>query len=260
MELFNFSRLKRPQLIELAGKVDIKGRHRMRKRDLILELRKYLPELKDELSRLRQPAAKSPVRPQASSRMEPKPTPAPATHFVDRGAPLSDRYGTDRLVMLVRDPYWVFCYWELDGPARDQLRRRHGDDVFNNARWVLRLHSSALDHSLDVDIHAEAVNWYINVADNSEHFAEIGIISRSGQFLPLAVSNRVKTPRGGMSDEVGYEWMTVEGDFATVRKHVSETVTVQAGAQQLLAERFGVRGLSSLFFGASKNSGRTSSK
>jgi hypothetical protein len=255
MELFNFNRLKRPQLIALAGKVDIKGRHRMRKRDLIQELRKFLPVLKEELNRLRKPA-KTPVRAEESSSVVQKkaPAPTPREHFVDRGAPLALHYGQDRLVMLVRDPYWVFCYWELEGPARGELQARQGGNVFDGARWVLRLHAATQIH--DVDIQPGACNWYLNVRDDCDLFAEIGIVTRSGEFLPLAASNRVRTPRAGMSDQDGSEWMTVEGDFASIRRHVSGHVTVQAGTGQLLAERFGVRGLSSLFFGASQRASR----
>lgn len=257
MELFNLNRLRRPVLIELAGKVDLKGRHRMRKRDLIQELRKYLPQLKDELARLR-PAVKAALKPAGSSTMTSKSAPAPSAgpQFVDRGAALPTSYTQDKLVMLVRDPYWVFCYWELSGSARTTLEAQHGRGVFDGARWVLRVHSSGQGRPTDIEVQPEARNWYVNVRDNSDLFSEIGIITRQGEFLGLTKSNRVRTPRGGMSDQDGAEWMTVEGDYANIKRHVSRTVTIQAGTGQLLAERFGVKGLSSLFFGASQRSSR----
>lgn len=258
MELFNFSRLKRPQLIELAGKVDIKGRHRLRKRDLIQELRKYLPVLKEELNRLRVPLKNAGNQQAGSSRVAEKPAataPSPTT-FVDRGAPLGTSYGQDRLVMLVRDPYWVFCYWELDGTACEKLKARHGKEIFDGARWVLRLHMQNDGQPTDIDVHCDARNWYINVRDNCEMHGEIGIVTRPGKFLGLATSNRVRTPRGGMSEQTEPEFMTVGEGFTGMKRHVAHEVTMQAGARQRLAERFGVRGLSSLFFGASQRASR----
>lgn len=257
MELFNLNKLKRPQLIELAGKVDIKGRHRLRKRELVKLLRKHLPVLKDELDRLRQPAQTSTG---ASTEVPSGPTPdfsGPYTEtFSDRGAPIPVHYGRDRLVMMVRDPHWVFCYWELEGQACEDLKRRHGRDIFDQARWTLRLQRTGASHPDDIDIQPEAGNWYINVHDDTEYSAELGIVARTGEFLALVGSNRVRTPRAGMSDQVGTEWMTVRGDFDSIRRHVSGEVTVQAGAGQLLTERFGVHGLDSLFFGASQRASR----
>ena len=257
MELFNLNRLKRPQLIELAGKVDIKGRHRLRKRDLVGRLRKHLPRLKDELSRLRQPAQSSTG---TSTTAAPAPAPefsGPFTEtFSDRGAPIPLHYGRDRLVMMVRDPHWVFCYWELEGSACEGLKQQRGGDVFDGAHWTLRLHRAGSAHADDIDIQPEARSWYINVRDDSEYSAEIGIITRSGEFLAVAGSNSVRTPRAGMSDQTGIEWMTVEGDFDSIRRHVAGEVTVQAGAGELLGKRFGLHGPGSLFFGASRRASR----
>ena len=256
MELLNLNRLKRPQLIELAGKVSIKGRHRLRKRELIKRLMKHLPGLQEELRRLRQPVEA--VQPTSSSSPSgPAEFAGPFTEtFTDRGAPIPSHYGRDRLLLMVRDPNWVFCYWELEGPACEQLKQEHGRDVFDGVRWVLRLHSSRREEPDDVNVQPDTGNWYLHVSDNAEYRAEIGIISRSGEFLSLVGSNRVRTPRAGMSDRVGTEWMTVEGDFASVRRHVAGQVTVRAEAGKLLSERFGIHGLDSLFFGASQRASR----
>ena len=169
---------------------------------------------------------------------------------------MATSYGQDRLVMLVRDPYWVFCYWELDGDACEKLKATHGKGVFDGARWVLRLHLQHDSHPIDMDIRSEARNWYINVRDNCEMHSEIGIVTRLGRFLALATSNQVRTPRGGMGDQAEPEFMTVGEGFTGIKRHVAHEVSMQEGARQRLAERFGVRGLSSLFFGASQRASR----
>lgn len=259
MDLFNFNRLKRPQLIELAGQVNIKGRHRLRKRELIRRLRKHLPALKNALESLRQPATVSVgtstvFHTAAEPAVSPEPTGQP--QFSDRGAPIPSHYGQDRITMMVRDPHWVFCYWELEGTAREQAAAEHGHDVFDGARWALRVHSSGLEHPHDIDVGADMNNWYLNVDDDGNYFAEIGVITRTGEFIALARSNRVHTPRSGMSDVGDTEWMTVEGDFRSVTRRVSGHVTVQAGAAERLTDRFRVHGLDSLFLGASRRASR----
>ena len=261
MDLFNFNRLKRPQLIELAGQVNIKSRHRLRKRELVRRLRKHLPALKDALESLRQSAGASGGTPMVSHTesgpaFSPEPKPTGPSQFSDRGAPIPSHYEQDRITMMVRDPHWIFCYWELEGSAREHVATEHGHDVFDGARWVLRVHSSGLAHPHDIDVGTDVNNWYLNVDDDGNYFTEIGIITRTEQFIVLARSNRVHTPRSGMSDAVGTEWMTVEGDFSSVTRRVSGHVTVQAGAAERLSDRFRVHGLDSLFLGASRRASR----
>lgn len=252
MEPFNFNRLKRPHLIELAGHVDVKGRHRMRKRDLVRILREFLPVLKEHIDRLR-PSKVVQRAGSSSTRPAPVSAPEPVPQIVDRGAPLPLHYGQDRLTLLVRDPFWVFCYWELEGPAREELKRRLGQDAFDGARWVLRLHTSLASHPQDVDVQVGASNWYLNVADNTEYFGELGIITRKGDFVGLVNSNRVRTPRSGMSQEHGQDWMIVEGDFQrVVRLRADQVQAPGREASETLARRFQVGGLSSLFLGGSR--------
>src|SRR2546428_8916486 len=60
-------------------------------------------------------------------------TTAPATvpvALVDREpGDLPRAYGRDRLVLLVRDPWWLFAYWELTPTSRIETLRRLGAEA-----------------------------------------------------------------------------------------------------------------------------------
>jgi hypothetical protein len=62
-------------------------------------------------------------------------------------------------------------------------------------------------HFFDIEI-GPADNWYIDVGlPNTEWVAELGLRTQDGYFHPMIRSNRVRTPRYGVSDVVDEEWM-----------------------------------------------------
>src|SRR5439155_25741421 len=78
-------------------------------------------------------------------------------------------YGKDRIVVMVRDPYWLHCYWELTRHAVQRAEAALGQD-WNGAKPILRLldvtsqdiTSSAESTIRDIDIHGGCNNWYID--------------------------------------------------------------------------------------------------
>jgi len=128
------------------------------------------------------------------------------------------RYGVDRLVILVRDPWWVYAWWELTDGNLSEGRRvlgSHGD-------LVLRMYDvSAIEwngsnhHShFDIEIGDLAGNWYIEIGrPGASYVAEIGLRAPDGRFVALLRSNFVTLPRDGMSPVVDEEWMVVEEDY-----------------------------------------------
>ena len=256
MDNANLRTLKRPQLIELAGRYKIKKRHRMRKRELVKRLQKLVPgpELDKLVRRIIEKDGRTVTRAQASSRRPQAPSPpTPSETFVDRGTPLPANYGQDRLTALVRDPNCVYIYWELDGPRCSEIRTEHGDAVFHGASWILRAHSDGDGYPRDIPVVPEAGNWYLSVPDDRSFVVELGIVTRRGDFVCVAASNSVRTPRVGMSDDTSAEWMLVEDDFRTVQRlGVDEAPEVGDEFAEALAERFRVPGMSSLFLGASE--------
>jgi hypothetical protein len=123
-------------------------------------------------------------------------------------------YGKDRVVLMVRDPYWLHAYWELTRHALQRAEAALGQE-WHTARPILRLldvsgretTSSSETLVRDIDIHGGCNNWYIDVENPPRSFrVDIGYLARSGRFYVLARSNVVTTPRAGVSDVVDKNW------------------------------------------------------
>lgn len=247
MDAVNLRKLKRPELIEIAEYFKVRKRHRLRKRDLVKALEKRLAEIPEKFSA----AFQKPRKVESSSRFAPQPRP-PQPPFVDRGAPIPLHYGQDRVTLLVRDPNSLFVFWELEGPRRAEVAATHGGDIYRRGSWVLRLHDDADNVPQDVPVVADGCNWYLSVADDRGYVVELGL-RVNGDFIALARSNFVRTPRSGISPDTTTEWMLVEEDYRRVVKlSPSEAPRVGGKFAETLAERFRVPDMSSRFLGASE--------
>ncbi len=131
-------------------------------------------------------------------------------------------YGRDRIVVMVRDPYWLHAYWELSRHAVQRAEAALGQD-WHGARPILRLLDvSARDSAnsaeavvRDIDIHGGCNNWYIDVANPPRSYrVDIGYLSRRGRFYVLARSNVVSTPRAGVSDVIDENWADIDSKKA----------------------------------------------
>jgi hypothetical protein len=131
-------------------------------------------------------------------------------------------YGKDRIVVMVRDPYWLHCYWELTRHAIQRAEAALGQD-WHTARPILRLldvsNRGTTNNSetaiRDIDIHGGCNNWYIDVSSPPRSFrVDIGYLARSGRFYVLSRSNVVSTPRAGVSDVIDENWADIDAKKA----------------------------------------------
>jgi len=127
-------------------------------------------------------------------------------------------YGSTRVVLMVRDPYWIHAYWEIAEDISDMVTTALGPEGWLTSRKALRVHDvtdvefdgNNPQKTVNIDIGEHATNWYINVdRPNRSYCAELGLIGQDGRFLCLSKSNVVKTPRAGMSEVIDEEWMTL---------------------------------------------------
>jgi hypothetical protein len=135
-----------------------------------------------------------------------------AFHSVEEG-----RGGKDRLVVMVRDPYWLHAYWELGRRSVQRAEVAMGPH-WHAARPVLRLHevsrngttSAARKTVRDIAIHGGVNNWYIDVQNPPKSYQlEIGYLAPGNRFYALSRSNVVSTPMPGSSDTFDRNWSAV---------------------------------------------------
>ena len=113
----------------------------------------------------------------------------------------------DRIIAMVRDPYWLHVYWELSRSTYARAQAALGQE-WHTARPILRLMdvtsedttSATERHVRDIEIHGGVNNWYIDVAAPPRSFRiDIGYLARRGKFFVLARSNVVSHPQGRAS-------------------------------------------------------------
>lgn len=132
---------------------------------------------------------------------------------ISEGYQLPSQYGDNKLVLLVRDPWWFYAYWETnewrEKEVLDQIRRA-GLSVASKMLRVYDVTDAELpdQHAFfDIEI-GFANNWYVDVGKpDREWIAEIGFMAHGGRFFPLVRSNVVRTPRFGVSDVLDEEWL-----------------------------------------------------
>lgn len=132
---------------------------------------------------------------------------------LNRGLSLPQYYAEDRLVLLPRDPYCIFAYWELSEPAREALAGQVGAERRPELSFILRVckHSrndeNSVESYFDLRVSPDDNHWYIAVqeADRLYH-TRLGWKLPPGPFQPLLSSNSVRTPRDCISDLIDEEW------------------------------------------------------
>ena len=153
------------------------------------------------------------------------------------------RSGQDRLVVMVRDPYWLHAYWELAPRSVERAQTALGQH-WHTTRPILRVFRISSDGTAemyrDIIIHGGVNHWYVDVQNPPQQFRmEVGYLAASGQFYCLARSNAVTTPPAGTSDSVDENWVDIDENadriFAMSGGYTHRGTSLEL--QELLEER-----------------------
>jgi hypothetical protein len=126
----------------------------------------------------------------------------------------------DRIVALVRDPYWLHVYWELTQQSIQRTQAALGPEWYS-AKPNLRLIDVTSEDTTncsevvtrDVPIHGGVNNWYLEAVNPPRSFrVDIGYLTQRGRFFTLARSNIVRTPRPGISHQIDGNWQSVQDE------------------------------------------------
>jgi|SoiMethySBSTD1v2_1073268.scaffolds.fasta_scaffold137877_2 hypothetical protein len=148
-----------------------------------------------------------------------RPAPSPAVvggALVDpEPGELPAAYGVDRAVLVPRDPWWIFVFWEISSATREAALGALGSDA-HDACPMLRIYDvtfvdprgSNAALSFDVEVPRGTESWYVNVGRPAATYcAEIGLRTSSGHFLPLLRSNAAATPRATPAADREVRWL-----------------------------------------------------
>lgn len=165
-----------------------------------------------------------------------------------RPADIPREYGSNQIIALVRDPFWLYVYWEVLPETLGEANRRLGDSDpgrvgLAEARLTLRLYDmqdGALDvaevadspsqvqvsHFWDIEIFERIGNWYIHSGRPDRTYrVDIGVKSPAGLFATIARSNIVHTPPDAPSSRLDEEWWTITYKGAGTGEDFERTAT-----------------------------------
>jgi hypothetical protein len=237
----------RAALLEIAAELEIKGRTRMSKAELARAIlsagalpaadsddegpppgreRRRKPVREKDLVRRswrEQQTAVQHAKFEAKAAAAPEPPKIPAARpaRVRIKEPELPR-AEDRIVLLVRDPFWIHVYWDISAQTLREAKVALGDE-WDGVRTILRVYDvtgvefdggNAHSH-FDIEVGGGATNWYINSQVPSRTYCvDIGLVSDSGRFVMLARSNRATTPRDLPSNSTeDEEYMVPDWEF-----------------------------------------------
>ncbi len=114
-----------------------------------------------------------------------------------------DNYNCTRIELMLRDPAWAFCYWDISLHDRTAMVR---DDAFQSL--YLRLEecnpnktAEALE-IVDVPVQLSDISWYLNLPQRETCYRIHLIAQYEGREDRLASSQKVQVPRGALSQKL----------------------------------------------------------
>ncbi|BAU66883.1 hypothetical protein STA3757_42890 [Stanieria sp. NIES-3757] len=246
------------QLRRVASELGISRYSRMRKSQLLAEVKQAIQEL--EQRRFSQNPL---IQTQEEQQVE-------ATKFDigqdDRvGGPLSSvdedlgelpgGYGESRIVLMPRDPQWAYTYWDVPNDHKEELRRQGGQQI------ALRLYDVTdisleyqAPHSVQEYLCDElAREWYLPLpVSDRDYVLDIGYRCADGRWLVLARSVPVRVPPVYPSDWIEDVFVTVNWEEELVGKAVYELVP-PSKKQPVTATGEGTNGIYEQIFGMAKS-------
>jgi hypothetical protein len=127
---------------------------------------------------------------------------------------LPDSYGENRIVLLPRDPGWLFAYWNLTAEYKEAARAAGGATLAIRLFDVTDVDFDGTNAQITYEHECAewARSWYLPTPSPSrEYVVEIGY--RSGvEWFPLARSKRVSIPSERPSAEDSEEFLTIGFD------------------------------------------------
>jgi hypothetical protein len=144
-----------------------------------------------------------------------------------------ETYGIDRVRLLIKDPEWLFAYWDLSSRSVDMLRRELGERGMALTRLTLRISDPGRGGTSVILLPYGARAWYVRADTKSRSYrAQLGWTLPSGQFRTLAESNLVSTPRQGPSPDKARRRVRFDAPLDAVKAAAGAPAETEPGPWQ----------------------------
>jgi len=244
----DLSGLLRKELLEKAKKLGLTGISRLKKAQLVEVIRAALPEPKPK----KKAATKKKAAPKKAAAPKKKAAPKKAAAPKKKAAPkkaapkkkaarpkkaaprpsfsreelqdldssaheLPELGSENRIVLLPRDPSWLFTYWELTREYKEAARRAGGEVLSLRLYDLTGVTGKNANATYQHEVSEWARSWYLPVPAPEREFAvELGYAA-GDQWFPLVRSNTVVVPAEQPSAWIAQQYATISpGDALPV--------------------------------------------
>lgn len=123
---------------------------------------------------------------------------------------LPESYGTRRLYLAARDPYWVFAYWDL---SREQFHQEASKS--HDGKIFLRIYEQSGHQLSQTQIYEGSRNHYFHAQrPNTTFFAELGYYRQGDHvFEVISRSGHTTSPRDNVSPNTHARFATIPMHF-----------------------------------------------
>ena len=249
MDVAQLNKMTRTKLIEVAKDLKMSGYSKLKKDELVELITANQPS-KSKANPRKKTAPKSKQQIQKKEAVtalldqEYKDTIEQSKYYVGEGIreqfteehfSFPDAYGHTRIVLMVRDPFWMYTYWEIAPDTIDSFRNQIGADRFHAVSVVLRVKNvtdtspDTPHHTFDVDVPNGATNWYLNVPnDCATYVVELGYKTPDNEFFLVSRSNSIGVPRAGVSPVIDDKF-TGEGGIGALSAEEYDQIYALSG-------------------------------
>ncbi|THB63751.1 MAG: DUF4912 domain-containing protein [Spirochaetaceae bacterium] len=117
---------------------------------------------------------------------------------------IPDRYNETRITLLLRDPSWAFCYWDINDTYLAELADEHGKAVTGLTLHVVEVaccvdNQDTVVDSFDVPVFIDDLNWYINLPNRDSFYRVRLMLQLEDSEVLLAESNAIQVPSGTLA-------------------------------------------------------------
>jgi hypothetical protein len=163
-----------------------------------------------------------------------EPLPAPQSFAPDAEenlGELPESYGTKKLVLIARDPHWLYAYWDFTSQQLAEARHASRDHCL-----VLRVFETGNPFPVqEIPLHQQARNWYLHVGKAGATWrAQLGYFRHDGAFHVISESGRATTPRDFLGSRAPQRFVTIPADWSL--RQLFDLVRGHQRAEEKLAD------------------------
>ena len=121
-------------------------------------------------------------------------------NFSEENFDFSEVYNVTRIVLILRDPQWVFAYWDISILDRKHLETNNlGESLCVILQEQPRDDGGALER-VEIPVTLQDNQWYVSLPRKDTFYsAVLGYYDDKENFEVLAHSNIIQVPRGNIS-------------------------------------------------------------